>query len=126
MKRHFSPFTDDIFDFQVDRMTRWWYKMLDACRQSDEIFIGPHGVVWRRSWGSENIWQAEGIWIGWHCLGDEANPEWWYTYGTTTEDGLRIWLQKTIAQNRKKYRWTLDRTDGVHVVCIDPPHIEID
>ena len=59
-------------------------------------------------------------------MGDEANPEWWYTYGTTTEDGLRIWLQKTIAQNRKKYRWTLDRTDGVHVVCIDPPLIEID
>ena len=126
MKRHRSPFTCKTFEFQVDRMKRWFAKMLYACFPSDEHFIGPHGVVWFRFWGSENIWQAEGIWIGWHCLCDEANPEWWYTYGTTTEELLSIWLQKPIAQNRKRFRSVIDRTDRVLVVCIDPPLIEID
>ena len=34
--------------------------------------------------------------------------------------------KKQLLRTEKKYRWTLDRTDGVHVVCIDPPLIEID
>ena len=74
--------------------------MLAADCQIGDTFIGPNGVVWHRLEEGEII--PEDIWIKWHWEGDEAKPEWWFTYGATIEDLVRLWLEKALANAEKK------------------------
>ena len=85
------PFTYRFLS-PVQQARAWFNLTIDADCQRGEIYIGPHGVIWHRLWEGENISPQEDIWIGWHCEGDEANPEWWFTYGATVEDLVRCWL----------------------------------
>ena len=74
--------------------------MLAADCQIGDTFIGPNGVVWHRLEEGEII--PEDIWIKWHWEGEEANPEWWFTFHAKVEDMVRLWLEKALANAEKK------------------------
>ena len=56
-----------------------------SAQLAENIYIGPHGVVWYRYYGGD-IWWEPGTWLGWHWEGDEASYEIWYTYGSRVSD----------------------------------------
>ena len=95
------PFTYSFLS-PVQQARAWFNLTIDADCQRGEIYIGPHGVIWHRLWQGENILPQEDIWIGWLCEGDEANPEWWFTYGATVEDLLRCWLRVPFSDGSVK------------------------
>ena len=76
--------------------------MLAADCQIGDTFIGPNGVVWHRLEEGEII--PDSIWIKWHWEGEEANPEWWFTFHAKVEDMVRLWLEKALANAEKRVR----------------------
>ena len=101
MKRSFTC-SISVTQETVDKVRRWFDRMLAADCQIGDTFIGPNGVVWHRLEEGEII--PDSIWIKWHWEGEEANPEWWFTFHAKVEDMVRLWLEKALANAEKRVR----------------------
>ena len=101
MKRSFTC-SISVTQETVDKVRRWFDQIISADCQIGDTFIGPNGELWHRLEEGETL--PDDIWIRWHWEGEEANPEWWFTYDATVEDLVRRWLEKALARAEKRVR----------------------